>query len=167
VIDSILPYVGSYDNVRAAVGLDTDELPDSTLELQLYTAVLDLALNDKGGVYAPSTDYRTLQEIFDSLNDDDDPLYGPIQLYSIYTVAQAVANNLPMTAYKTKSDGKSVLTRFSAEDTYIAVMKTVNANVAKFLAAIFAILGEPVPVMPTVKRVEPTIDLVTGAPYTS
>ena len=164
MITDIIPYVYSYDNIRAVLGTPDDELPDETLALPTFADTLSAALNSHGGVYSPETTYQTLQEIFDRPLQSDDYMLPAIRNYSVYVVAQAVARGgLSLLAVKTKSDGKSSITRFSDQSTYSDVMVSVDAGVRKWLKHIYRLLGTSVPdAGPLMRAVPPAVDVVTG-----
>ncbi len=165
MVTDILPYVYSYDNIRAVLGMPEDELPDETLALPTFADTLSIALNSYGGIYSPETTYQTLQEIFDRPLPQDDFMFPAIRNYSVYVVAQAVAGGgLSLFAVKTKSDGKSLITRFSDQSTYSDVMEAIDAGVTKWLNYIFELLGQRTPTsnIPFVRAVPPAVDLVTG-----
>lgn len=100
----------SYADVRAAVGLEDDELEDSTLALEVYSIGLREELNSISDqlitLYQDSKgkDVRSTQEA---------RLYDLTRLFSTYAVAKQVGATLGMIGPRTISDGKSSMSRFS------------------------------------------------------
>lgn len=161
MIDDILDYISDYENVRAVCGLNSQELPDSTLGLILYTNKLGLKLEDTSGIYTPATEDQNLQEIFERV-DDSSPMYAAVQNYSIYVVADAVMDSAGLRAYKTIADGKSTLTRFSAESTYQDVRQAIKDNLDAAIQSIFTLLGDAEETLSYLSVVSPDVDLVIG-----
>jgi len=162
MIDDILDYVDSYDSVRAVCGLSLEELPDEELGLVVYLNYLGLELYNTSGVYSPSAEDQTLIEIF-SATAETDPMHSAIQLYSIYTVADCVLNTVGLKAYKTMADGKSTLTRFSPEATFMAARASVKEMLSKYSNAINKMLGSDETAAASLTAVKPLVDPVTGA----
>ncbi len=163
MISDILDYVESYDDVRAVLGLPSDELKDDVLALTIYKNYLGLALNSITGTYPlldPAGD-RTLIEIFAAI-DDTDPMYSVIQMFSTYTVADCIAGNLPMIGVKTKSDGKSVATRHSPESVYLHTIATIKEELNKYITLIKELLEVTVDEIDLMTTAAPVIDPITG-----
>ncbi len=161
MIAAILPYVSSYDDVRAVTGLNTSELPDVTLALATYKNYLGMALDGTAGVYPPSVVDQTLQEMFDALPADD-PMSVAIQQFSIYTVADSVMGSVGLRAYKTQSDGKSTVGRFSPESAYLSAKQSIKDFLNKYIQDIGDLLGDTKTDITYLAAVKPDIDPVTG-----
>jgi hypothetical protein len=166
MITDILEYVTSYDDVRAVLGLPSDELNDETLGLKIYLNSLNIALTRVVGTYP--TDYgstRTLVELYEALKDGDplDEIVPIIQMYAIYSVANTVANTLPMIGVKTKSDGKSVVTRHSAESVYLDTHKSIKEALRTYSAMLRDKFGEGVTDVESLTVVTPALDVVTNS----
>jgi len=163
MISDILDYIGSYDDIRALLGLPIDELNDDVLALTVYKNYLGLALNGITGTYPlldPAGD-RTLIEIFAAI-EDTDPMYSVIQMFATYTVADCIAGNLPMIGIKTKTDGKSVVTRHSPESVYLHTINNIREGLSKYVGMIkdlFEVTVEEIDLMTTAA---PVVDPVTG-----
>jgi hypothetical protein len=162
MIDNILDYIDSFDEIRAVTGLNSQELPDATLGLKLYARRLSKTLSETSGIFSPSTVSQTLQEIFDGGLSEDDELYGMIQMLSIYTVADAVMDSVGLRAYKSMADGKSNLTRFSPESTYKDVRQAVKENIDSILQSISTEFGDAAEALNYLSVVSPDVDLVIG-----
>ena len=75
----------SYEEVRATVGLSSDELPDSTLALEIYANALELELDSvtmNAGV--------PLKTMFTSLTTSaaDQYIYNLTRMFATYAVAR-------------------------------------------------------------------------------
>lgn len=162
MIADILTYIGSYDDVRTACGLSEQELSDSSLALVTYRHSLGLKLADVSGIYGDASEDQTLQEIFDDDLATDDPMYAAIQLYSIYCTAATVLTTVGLRGYKTITDGKSSLTRFSAEATFQDVQKAVYQNITTLLGTIADLLEDSEEAISYLSVVSPDVDLVLG-----
>ncbi len=159
MIADILPYIGSYDDVRALLGVPDDELYDETLALTLYKDHLTLVLS-KEGTYPSGGSSQTLQEIFDGLTNSD-KMYSAIRRYSTYAVADCVAGALPMIGVKTKTDGKSNITRHSAESVYQDTVKSIKIGLSGALKIIQDYLEEDAEEGILISAVPPTTDIIT------
>ena len=163
MITDILDYIGSYDTVRTVCGLNKEELQDSEIALITYRHLLGIALEEISGIYAPSEVEQNLQEIFERPLEATDKMYGYIQIYSIYYVADSLMEAVGLRAYKTMADGKSMISRFSPESAYIGTRKNIKAALDKFRGEINALLGNSTTTLEVVKVITPDVDLVTGA----
>ena len=163
MVDDILDFVGSYADIRAICGLNSKELTDATLALAVYRNSLTLALNGISGIYTPETEAETLEEIYDRPLSATD-LMGPnIELFSLYTVADVVMGSVGLLAYKSMTDGKSNITRFSPESTYLSVRQNIKYTLSQVKLSIDALLGNTAEEQEILVVVEPVVDLVTGA----
>ena len=161
MVDDILDYIEAYENVRAICGFNKQELPDATLALSVYRNKLSIVLLSISGIYTPVTEDQDLQQIFDRLATTD-KMYAVIQQLAIYTVADAVLDSVGLRAYKTLTDGKSNLTRFSPESAYTGVRQAVKENISQLLAAIGVLFVQSEDALEYLSLVIPNIDLVVG-----
>lgn len=161
MVDDILDYIDSYENIRAVCGLNHKELPDETLALAIYKNKLNLAFVGVEGTYPLATEDEDLQTVYDRL-DPDDEMRIVIQQLAIYTVADAVLDSVGLRAYKTMADGKSNLTRFSAESTYTGTRKAVKENISQARTSIAALFDEAETALEYFSVVSPGVDLVIG-----
>lgn len=162
MISEILDYVDSYDAVRAVLGVPAEELPDTVLSLDVYKYKLNLVLTGVTGTY-PSGDpagERDLVAIHEAI-DSEDAMYGLIHLFSVYSVADTAANSLPMFAYKTKADGKSTLTRHSAESVYQDTRAAIKDALSGYVDDIRALFDETYTEADLITAVAPAVDIVT------
>jgi hypothetical protein len=162
MITDILTYIESYEEIRAVTGLNKQELPDATLALMIYRNTLSKALTNRSGIYAPSTTAQTLQEIFEAPLATTDPLYGAIQIFAVYVIANEVMNSVGLRAYKSIADGKSNITRFSPESTYQDTRKSIADALGSAIQEISDLFGDTPTDMTLLLVVTPDIDLVLG-----
>ena len=161
MVDDIIDYIDSYENIRAVCGLNKEELPDTTLSLVIYRNRLNLVFLGTEGTYPPATEDENLQTMYDRLATADE-LHMVIQQLAIYVVADAVMDSVGLRAYKTITDGKSNLTRFSPESTYRDTRRGIKENISQAMTSILALLDEAEEALEYLTVVTPDVDLVLG-----
>lgn len=114
----------SYDEVRAVLGVSTDELEDSTLALALYDYGLQAELKDIGpGLPA---DFAIVSAIAEgSRTTAEQWFFQNTKLFAAYAVAKQLGTALPLFGPKDISDGKATVSRF-ADSPYREVLKRVE-----------------------------------------
>ena len=119
---SVLDYT-TYDEIRAVLGVSTDELEDSTLALGLYLSNLigelediDTSLPGDYAVVAALSSRSALQQRF----------YEGTRLFAAYAVAKQLGSGLPLFGPKDITDGKASTSRF-ADSPYKETLKAVSA----------------------------------------
>jgi hypothetical protein len=99
-----------YDEVRAALGVSTNELDDTTLALSLYdsglTEELEAISANLPGAYTTVAALTTRTAV-------QQRLFRMTRLFAIYAVAKQLLPGLPMFAPKDITDGKAAAGRFS------------------------------------------------------
>lgn len=119
----------SYAEVRSTVGMSTDTLPDSILELEIYANTLELAFDS---LTIAETSLNPIKTVFLTLDPNtDSTAYSLTRLFATYTVALEVAVSLSMRAPKTLSDSKVTLGRFSPEATWQDVIEAIKAKLGQ------------------------------------
>lgn len=161
MVDDILTYIGTYDEIRAICGLNSKELKNETLSLTFYQFKLSQRLQGVTGDYPEGTGDENLEQIFARIEASDEMHYA-IKLYSIYAVSDAVMESIGLRAFKVQSDGKSNLTRFSPESTYRSVRTAIKQGLSSSRRKIGELLGETVTDLDPMLAVPPLIDPVTG-----
>lgn len=153
----------TYDDVRAVLGVSTDELEDTTLALETYASALLLDLEDVDvalpATYSalPGTGRTAAQERF----------FVTVRLFATYAVARQLTSSLPMFGPKDITDGKAGVTRF-ADSPYKETIKRLQAEYDRYrtrLEKAYAGLtaGAYTLTVPTFLSVaSPTSDPVTG-----
>lgn len=159
-MDDILDYIGSYDDVRAVLGLNSQELPDTTLALAVYKYRLSVKLREISGTYKTLEGFN-LETILGELGDEDE-LSALIKLFSVYSVADTVLHSIGLRAYKTISDGKSNITRFSPESTYKDTVASVGAALDESRTSIKTLLGIDAVAPQFISVVTPDSDVILG-----
>lgn len=99
----------SFDEVRSVLGVEDDELDDSTLSLGVYYNHLLEMFEDIN---------PTLVQLYDEV--DGTPVKSPlqerflrlVQTFATYAVAKQLTPSLPMFAPRSIGDGKATMSRF-------------------------------------------------------
>lgn len=153
------------NEIRAALGVSTTELPDSTVTLSMYDTVADMAVDDVSpkleGLFeatvAVVTPTSTQQKFIDVT-----------KLYVTYAVAKHMLTSLPLFSVKSLTDGKAEFQRQS--DIFEDVRDGVDAMLAGLrgrLETLMQILDPTITPTPAVTPVftvasELATDPVTG-----
>lgn len=155
----------SYDDIRAALGVSSDEIEDATLSLPLYEYNLKAELEEVSLTLI--TDFQAL--VGDPLTEIEQRLREAVTVFSTYAVASQLTVSLPLFSPKEISDGKAHITRY-AQDPYKATIDAVAAAYAKARARLVAayaavlVLDAPASSYRTYFSVVPSsTDPVTGA----
>lgn len=158
----------SYEEVRAALGVNSDELADAVLALPVYEIGLARELKK----LSPS-----LPAAFSVAYGLPAPRPAPAQalvdaarMFSTYAVARQVGVSLPTFAPKDVGDGKATLSRFSGAP-YEATMEQVREVLADAREALLEALAEYEGAAPPLEAELPTfftassrlVDPVTGS----
>lgn len=101
----------TFDDVRAALGVSSDELEDSTLSLAVYEFNLKRELRELAGSL-PST-YATVAAATQR-TDAQTQLFESVRLFSTYAVAWHLCASLPMFSPKEVTDSKASFSRYAA-----------------------------------------------------
>lgn len=163
IMITVIDYT-DYESVRAILGVSEYEITDSQLALPMYASALQRVLR---GVVDNTG--KSLATFFDEITADaspstaEDTLLGLIKELSAYVVAEACLPGLSLAAYKSESDGKANVTRFSAEATFLSVSNNIRSQISRLKSEIFVALGNTTLGMPItpLTRIEPDVDVVT------
>jgi hypothetical protein len=110
----------SYEEVRAAIGVSEEELPDAVIGLPMYLQSLLLDLDE---IHEDvDTTYVALTGTLDA---DEQRFQRLVQLFATYSVARTLLTGLDLFAPKRIQDGRAELER--TEDPYAAVREGVLA----------------------------------------
>lgn len=154
----------TYADVRAALGVDDDELSDATLCLQLYADTLDADLRDVGAGVAST--YATVSALA-SPSADQSWFLTCVRSFSTYAVARALLPALPSFAPQSIEDGKARVQRFDTP--YREKSKAIGEEFGRWqsrLEAAFTGIGQasnPTPARGYMSVVTPGSDPITGA----
>jgi hypothetical protein len=164
-----ITYFTTAGEVRTTVGLSTEELPDTTLESEIYANVLQLALR---GVSLPTTapGTGTLEARFlliadkdeTSRTDTEQELYNLTRIFSTYAVALEVVTSLSTRTPKLESDGKRTITRFSPEATFLTTIDSIKKVLGDIRQKLEGIGETAITVLPLLSVVTPAVNVVTN-----
>lgn len=159
----------SYDEVRAVLGVDDDELDDTKLALGAYSSDLNFELNSFGTGFVTYLDAK-LAEDYETLTEKEQLFVDSAKLFATYSVASNLSVNLPMFALKEQSDSKASQVRFN--DSFKGVLANVSGRLEAYRNRLRDLFDELNPgvivVTPATLGIiftssTPTADPVTGA----
>lgn len=161
----------SYSEVRSAIGLSSEELPDEVINLKMYDDALTVALSgitlpdEEPGPGPVSDRFDTIKAIAEaSRTDAQVKLLALIRLFATYSVAAELANSLAMRTPKQRSDAKASLTRFSSEATFRDTQEALIRKVGELTYAMENINDTTVAVdLPWLTAITPDTDVVTDS----
>lgn len=154
----------TYADVRAALGVEDEELSDATLGLKLYSDSLDAELRDVGGTLVST--YATVSALA-SPSADQSWFLTCVRSFSTYAVARALLPALPSFSPQSIEDGKARVQRFDTP--YREKSKAINEEYGRWqsrLEAAFTAIGQaanPLPARSYMLAVAPGTDPITGA----
>jgi hypothetical protein len=158
----------SFDDVRAALGVSSDEITDTTLSLDLYEFNLVSELESIGLTLI--ADYEAQKASApDTWTEEQTRFHQAVKLFSAYAVAKQATVALPMFSPKEQTDGKAALVRFAQnpyKDTIAAILQAYDVYRTKLEAAygVIKMTGTPeASTRPYFIVATPAYDPVTGA----
>lgn len=116
------------DEVRAALGVNDVELPDTVLNLPIYEIGLVRELT-KVSTSLPAAFSSVLGVLESARTAQQTDLYNATRMFSVYTCAKQVGVSLASITPKGVSDGKASVSRFS-DSPYKDVLERVEAVLA-------------------------------------
>jgi hypothetical protein len=156
----------TYDEVRAALGVASDEIEDSTLDLRMYSDMLQVDLEDIH-VNLPAT--YTTKKALATPSDDEKRFLQAAHLFATYAVAKQLTTSLPLFSPEQIGDGKAVFRR-TQETPYAKVISAVGSEYSRFrarLETLFGLITSSASAGATPKTyfgiVAPSYDPITGA----
>lgn len=160
----------SGDEVRAALGVNDIELPDTVLGLPVYQIGLVRELN-KISTTLPAA-FSTVSGIADETRtNDEQALYDATHLFCVYAAARQVGVSLGSMVPKDVGDGKATVSRFS-DSPYKDVLDRIevmyNGTRASLVDALGTYAGSSAATPPTTPRTfflasSRSFDPVTGS----
>lgn len=148
---NLLDYT-TYEDIRAALGVNDAELTDETLGLALYSSNLAVELDDIGPTLADVYDeVRILPE--DGRTKAQQRLIDVTRVFATYAVARQCAGSLPMFGPKSISDSKTEVSRFT-NDPYKATIKSVGESWSLYRTRVGAALTALASVSPDRPRLK-------------
>jgi hypothetical protein len=130
---ALLTYT-TYDDIRAALGVSSDEIEDATLSLSLYELNLTAELEDVDLLL--ESEYATVAAL-SSRTTVQDRFLQAARLFATYAVAYQATTSLPLFSPKDISDGKATVSRY-ADSPYKEVNKKVEQLYGKYRAKLEA-----------------------------
>lgn len=115
-------------DIRAVLGVSSDEIDDATLSLEVY----EFGLIDELRSISKDlpSDYAAVAG--DSSRDEDsEDLYRAVRLFSAYAVAQQLTGSLPLFSPKDITDGKAGFSRYS-DSPYKEVIKRIREQFDRY-----------------------------------
>lgn len=114
----------TYDDIRAALGVSSDEIEDGALALETWDNHLAFELEDVSASL-PAT-YGTIASTDESSRSAEQAkVYRATRLFATLAVANSLTASLPLFGPKSISDGKAVVSRF-ADSPYKPVVAKVE-----------------------------------------
>jgi hypothetical protein len=104
----ITPYT-SHDEVRAALGVTSDDLDDTTLDLPIYGNHLLMELEDVSLTLVSAYEAAYAAE---PQSDLQVRLVAAVNMFATYSVAKHLSNSIPLFVAKQETDSKAGGTRF-------------------------------------------------------
>lgn len=157
----------TYGDIRASLGVSSDDITDATLSLSLYESSLVAEIDDVDAGIADAyadlkdSDITTLERV-------EQRFVQAVRLFATYAVAKQLTAALPMFGPKEHTDGKASVTRFS-NDPYKETVKKIEEQYGTFrqrLEASFKALSSSTaaaaPLRTYMTVSVPTSDPVTG-----
>lgn len=126
----------TFDDIRAALGVSSDELEDATLSLAVYEFNLKAELTDVGEDAVAGSDiladFKTADEVAPDIRTSQQArLVEGLRLFATYVVAKHLTSALPLFSPKEQHDGKASLVRY-AQSPYADTIKSVKALYDRF-----------------------------------
>lgn len=129
----------TYAEIRSILGVSDEEIPDTELELPIWSMMLDQKLEEVSELVAVNR-----QTVSGTPVENRTPAQIKFQavsgLYAAYAVAQELLVSLPMFGFKQLTDGKAEIIRFDRwDDLKAGVQKGANAMRVKLRLALAAL----------------------------
>lgn len=113
------------NEIRAALGVSTTELPDSTLVLPMYDTVADLAVDE---VHSKLEDLFEATVVLPTPTATEQKFIDVVKLYVTYALAKHLLSSLPLFSVQRLTDGKAEFQRQT--DIFEDVRDGVDATLA-------------------------------------
>ena len=158
----------SYDEVRAACGLNSDDISDATLSLELYWNALSLQLgsvdlpDDPPGPGPLASRFLVIKAKDPATRTvEEQKLYDLTRKFSAVAVALEIP--LSLTAAKSLSDSKTTQVRFSPESAYQDVREVLVDTLESLKDDLENIVSGEEDYFQYLSVISPESDPVTGA----
>lgn len=116
----------TYDDIRAALGVSSEEIEDATISLPVYEFSLQGELEDVDSTLNLILDFATVVEIAPGLRTAaQSRFFQATYLFATYAVARHLTSSLPLFSPKEVTDGKASVVRY-AQDPYERTIERVE-----------------------------------------
>lgn len=156
----------SYDEVRAALGVNDIELPNAKLALGMYVHNLTAELEEVDvGLPAKFVEVSGIDESVRT--DKQRRFFETTRMFALYAVAKQLCTTLPMFGPKEVSDSKTSISRFSDspyKETVKMIKEQYNLNKSRLDKAYGDVMTveKTMPTQTFLLVSSPTTDRVTG-----
>lgn len=123
---ALLDYT-TYDDIRAALGVSSDEIEDATLSLSVYEFGLLAELEEIDPTLHEA--FTTVAEVC-GRTEEEERFFQATSLFATYAVALQATAALPLFSPKDISDGKATVSRY-ADSPYKEVIKRVEQQYSR------------------------------------
>lgn len=153
----------SAEDIRAALGVSSDDIVDEVIQLRIYEDGLVVEL-ESVNLTLPAT-YDSIKAQ-DTHTDTELRFLRAARLFATYAVAKQLTTSLPMFSVKQVTDSKAGITRF--DNPYAATISEVIKNYGSYKQLLAAALGvitstsKTPTVRQLVRKINPSYDPVTG-----
>lgn len=151
----------TYDDIRAVLGVSTDELEDTTIALSVYSVGLEADLRSLRVSFL--SDHAAVKAVAEGSRTDAQEWFLRCSTsFATYSMAAQLSDSLPMFAPKDITDGKASVGRFAANP-YERTLEAIRARYTETRNQLQAALEAAVPVSTVVvTSFRPSI--LTGRP---
>lgn len=157
----------SFDEVRAALGVSSEEVEDETLNLAMYAEMLLIDIEDVNmGIPALYTSLKATTP----LTADQERFMQTAHLFATYAVARQLTTSLPLFSPEQITDGKAMMRRQQANNPYQQVIDAVSREFTRFrmrLDQMFAVVnstaGQDKVTKTYFAKSSPSTDPITGS----
>lgn len=167
-MNKVLDYIPTFADVRALLGVSSDELEDDDIDVRVFVRMLELDLRALSA--SLMSEYITIQSKSRSMRSTtEQQLFEAVQTYATFHVADQLCSSLPQFSPKTISDGKAFAQRHADSPYKVTIdgvargkllaTESLKAALGEFLGSIYG--GRAV--FTGMRVSTPTADPVTGS----
>jgi len=131
--------ITSYDEIRATLGVDETELPNTVLGLEMYRLNLNAEIQTVDSTLEAK--FGVVEDIAEGTRTaDQQGLFMAMSLFALYTVALHLTDSLPLFSPKSITDGKAAVGRY-ADSPYKETILAIKSQASKFKEDLIAALA--------------------------
>ena len=154
----------TYNDIRAALGVSTDDLEDATLSLPIYDQYLTMELEEVA--IDLTTTFSTVEDL-PTPTAAQTRFLEATSMFATFALAKMLTGTLPLFAAKQETDSKASGTRFDTgyKDTIASVAKEygrVRNRLTQSLAAVAVTTTSVRTARPFLSVATPTYDPITN-----